>query len=295
MDKDKIIAHFGENFYAKVVVDLGKYAELWGLSGFEQVDHYSANCVFKCMSVKYGMCILKISNRPDYAEHEYNALKEYDKGLFCKLYEADVTNGALLIERIMPGAPLRAEENLDKRLDVFCELSSNFHVEPANKSIHSTYMDDWVSKMTGYMSNRKDYEFLYSKMAKAEQICRDLWAKYPDRVLLHGDLHHNNILLGKDGQYRIIDPIGIIGSRIFEISRFIVNEFPVGTDIDDSHYEKFAYVAGVLSAKLSVPEKDIRRLFYIETCMLNCWKVQGGKEPRIYRILFAEKILGEGL
>ena len=43
MNKEKIISHFGKAFYQKVLHDLEKYAKLWDLGDFEQVDYYSVN------------------------------------------------------------------------------------------------------------------------------------------------------------------------------------------------------------------------------------------------------------
>lgn len=102
MDKEKITAHFGADFYTKVVNDLEKYAELWGLSDFEQIDYYSINCIFKCVSEKYGLCVLKIGNPSKEPGTEYHILKEYNGRGFCKVYEADTANGILLIERTIP-------------------------------------------------------------------------------------------------------------------------------------------------------------------------------------------------
>ena len=43
--------------------------------------------------------------------------------------------------------------------------------------------------------------------------------------LLHGDLHHENILI-KESQFLVIDPKGVIGPLEYEISRFIINPIP---------------------------------------------------------------------
>jgi len=75
---------------------------------------------------------------------------------------------------------------------------------------------DLASYCTAYIKTCPDYIDLYNKMIEAEEICRQLWEKYTDRLLLHGDLYHDNILLGKNG-YCAIDPIGVIGDPVFNI------------------------------------------------------------------------------
>ena len=293
MDENKIIKHFGEEFYIKVLNDLECYAYLWGLSDFNQVDYYSVNCIFKCFSEKYGMCILKIGRPSIETQTEYHTLREYnDSGKFCKVHEADINNGVLLIERVIPGTQLRNEPCLEKRLELFYELSYGLHIEPVYKTVYPTYLG-WVTRITEYMSSRTDYKLLYEKMIEAEEICKNLCDKYPNEMLLHGDFHHDNILLDTNKQYRIIDPKGVIGDSVFDIPRFILNEF------DDEHNEdfinKFTYITKSLSAKFNIPEYDVRCLTHVEMCMANCWNVESAEEPDIGAVLFTEKMMNKML
>lgn len=290
MEKDKIINHFGMDFYNKIVRDLDNYKNLWGLSDFRQIDYYSVNCIFRCTSNKYGLCILKIGKNAEQTENESRILHEYNGKPFCKIYEADTANGVLLIECISPGTQLRAEPDLDKRLSIFYEVSCGMHIEPADKAIYPTYMG-WVSRITEYMRCRKDYKELFEKMAKAEQICRRLWEKYPNRMLLHGDLHHDNILLGSNDHYYVIDPKGVIGDCVFDIPRFILNEFD--EECGENFTDNYVHITRTLSKKFKLSEYDIRCLTYVEMCMANCWSVEDGEEPDMKSVLFTEKMMND--
>jgi len=285
MDCCKIIEHFGETFYDKVLADLNKYAALWGLSDFEQIDYYSVNCLFTCVSVKHGPCVMKISPHPEGLINEYHMLKDFAGNGLCKVYEEDVNNGVLLIERITPGTQLRDESALDTRLDIFCQLFRGLHKPPTDKTKYPTYMD-WVSRIAAYMRTRSDFKDMSQKMTKAEEVCRCLWRKYTGEMLLHGDLHHDNILLGEHG-YRIIDPKGVVGDAVFDIPRFILNE----DDLDKG--EKFPYIVRTLAEKLGVPTQDIILLFYVEMCMANSWNVESGDDVDWNDVLFAERMMNE--
>ena len=290
MDKEKIIEHFGMGFYLKMLNDLERYTKLWDLSGLEQIDYYSVNCIFKCTSSKYGLCILKIGNDAKGTRNEYQILNEYKGTRFCKVYEADINNGVLLIECIIPGTQLRDELSLEKRLDLFCEISHGLHIKPADKTVYPSYMG-WVSRITEFMRNRKDYIALYEKMVKAEQICLNLCKKYPGEMLLHGDFHHDNILLDENNQYRIIDPKGVIGDIVFDIPRFILNEFD--DEQDEDFKRKYVKITRTISEKFNIPEFDVRSLVYVEMCMANCWNVESQEEPNINEVLFTEMMMDE--
>ena len=288
-NKNKMVSYFGVDFFDKIQYSLSYYAKLWELFGFEHIDYYSVNCLFTCRSSEHGACVLKISNDAKSVENEFHILKEYRDTRFCKVYEVDLSNGVLLLEHINPGMQLRAEPNLDKRLDLFCEVFNGLHLTPADKMIYPTYMG-WVSRISEYMRRCKN-EVLAHKMIRAEQICHILCEKYSGELLLHGDLHHDNILLGKDNCYRIIDPKGVVGDRVFDIPRFILNEFDdvLSYDFDG----KFRHIIHTFSEKLCISEKDICHLVYVEMCMAQCWHVEDGQDPDINKILFVEKMLND--
>ena len=64
-----------------------------------------------------------------------------------------------------------------------------------------------------------------SYLEKAEKTILHINENYPRRLLLHGDLHHENILKNGAGEYKVIDPKGVVGNSVFDLSRFILDEF----------------------------------------------------------------------
>ena len=270
------------------MVEIDTYAKLWSLSAFEKIDYnIAANSVYKCISAEYGSCVLKFGNSFNETQNQYNALIEYNGRHFCKVYKADINNEVLLLESIIPGTELRAVPELDKRLEIFCELFEKLHIKPQDKAIYPTYMD-WVSRITEYIKNRNDYKDLCAKMIHAEEIFRLIWSEYNNEMLLHGDFHHDNILLGENNQYRIIDPKGVVGDKVFDIARFILNEFG---DVSDSAYEKIDYIIRTVAKRLNINESVIRRLLYAEACMAHCWCVEDGIEPDMNVVMLAERLM----
>jgi len=144
VETEKIINRFGRNFYDKVLGDIEKYHVKWNLSEFQLIQSFSANLVFKCYSEDYGNVLLKIGDSSTgEIVTEYNTLLEYNGKPFCKVYDADLSNGVFLEEWVHPGNPLRDENCLDKRLSVFCNLYKKLHKEPARFEAYPTYVE-WV-------------------------------------------------------------------------------------------------------------------------------------------------------
>ena len=256
---------------------IGHYMKLWNLSNLLEVEK---NIHF-CVSEAHGLCALKFGA----SVTAYACLNEYSGTRFCEVYEADIENGAQLLERIVPGTELKAIPTLDERLTVFCDTWRNLHILSANKKTYQTYMD-WVNEITQSMRERNDHSTLCEKMVKAEQICLELCKTYTSEMLLHGDLHHHNILLNEYGCWRIIDPKGVVGDPVFDIPRFILNEFGDAPD-----HAKLVYIIRTLSKELGVPEIDLKRLLYVETCMGQCWCLNNGETPSLNEVLFAEQLM----
>lgn len=120
----------------------------------------------------------------------------------CKAYAFDEASGLLLEGRILPGTVLREEISLERRVSAFTDVFRAIHLPETEGE---TYLD-WLDAAQNFCIRSGQSAEWQARAALAQSICRDLFEKYPDRVLLHGDLHHDNILLRTDGSYAIIDP-----------------------------------------------------------------------------------------
>jgi len=288
---DAIINHFGKDFYEKVLKDLEIYPDKWSLTLFQFIPSYSANLVFRCHSENYGDVVLKVGH-PSFGGivTEFHTLSQYDGRRFCRVHEADLINSVLLEECIQPGIPLKRELSLHKRLSVFSTLYKGLHMAPAKAEIYPTYTK-WVDRITDYMSKRQDCKELYLHMKKAKDLYLSVSQVYSQKMLLHGDFHHENILLGKNGEYVLIDPKGVIGDPVFDVPRFILNEF--GKEPNLETYQKINDIIQSLEKELTIPNDILRKCLYVETIMGVCWRVEYGEEYSglIKDVSLAEAIL----
>lgn len=276
------------SFYKSVMSEINEYASKWKLSCLELIDDGKESCVLKCYSAEHGNVILKMRRNIKVIEDEFNTLVEYNGRCFCNVFDGEVRNGIFLEEQVQPGTELKKVESLDKRLSIFCSLHKKLHIKPTVEENYPTYLD-WVSKITRYMETREDYKELYIHIKKAESLCKELFVLYPTKMLLHGDLHHHNILLNSMNEYTIIDPKGVLGDPIFDIPRFILNEME--DEINQELYEKIQYIITMIGKQLSIPIRVLEQLFYIEITMAECWNVEDGTIPSMLNVMFAENIL----
>ncbi|MFA9376035.1 MAG: hypothetical protein ACERKZ_04695 [Lachnotalea sp.] len=125
---------------------------------------------------------------------EYNMLKEVQGKNSCKIYAYDADHGVLIEERIIPGIILRHEKNVTVRVNHFLRVFRDIHKTIDNDQNFVTYLD-WLKKADTFCMIYNLDESLTNHMHKTRCIGENLFCKYDDRVLLHGDLHHDNMIL----------------------------------------------------------------------------------------------------
>lgn len=287
-EAERITNRFGDNFYVRMEKDLAAYTARWQLKELRLLHSFSANCVFVCRSDRFGDAVLKMGPPSREGLTEIQALREYRGSRFCRLFDADESSGVLLEERIHPGRRLREEDSLERRLDVFAGLYEGLHIKPDKPAAYPAY-GEWVARIAGYMQERSDYRELARHMQRADELCRSLCLAYSRIMLLHGDLHHDNILQDSSGSYRIIDPKGVTGDPIWDIPRFILNEYDESVTADT--HTRIKRIIDFLSARLAIPQTVIRQCLYVETAMAQCWNVESGEAPSMDHMALAEALL----
>lgn len=254
----------------------------WELDHLEVIYEHLTRGVFSAESKNFGPVILKMNQDKSQLESEYRMLERLSGRHSCKVYAFDESAGLLLEERIFPGTVLRRETSLEKRIQVFLQIFREIHM-PTDSG--ATYLN-WLERICEYCAQHHVAEDMASR---AHVFCAEMFEKYPDRVLLHGDLHHDNLLLRTDGSYVMIDPKGVVGPAIMDLPRFILNELDtVYGGSDRQHMEE---VIRLLGGQSGYPAADIKKLFYMETVLANIWCLEDGEEMNRRELELAESLL----
>ena len=254
----------------------------WELDQLEVIYEHVSKGVFSAQSKNFGSVILKVNQHIPQLESEYHMLAQLSGRHSCKVYAFDESAGLLLEERVFPGTVLRREASLEKRLQAFLQVFHEIHM-PADSG--ATYLN-WLEKICEYCSEHQVAEDMASR---AHLFCAEMFEKYPDRVLLHGDLHHDNLLLRTDGSYAMIDPKGVVGPAIMDLPRFILNELDTDHVCPDrQHIEE---VIRLLGEQSGYPVADIEKLYYMEAVLANIWCVEDGEEMNRHELEIAKCFL----
>lgn len=157
----------------------------------------------------------------DYASlsREAFALKCFSGFGGVKLIAED--QGLLLLEQAIPGTSLKSyfPNKESKAIEISCNVMKTLHKAPIPDDHPFVHIKDWLSALD------KEWDIPADKLEKARELRTHLLQTAGPDVLLHGDLHHANILKNAS-EWTVIDPKGVIGEQSYEAAVFICNPIP---------------------------------------------------------------------
>jgi len=172
------------------------------------------------------------------ADVEADALLLFDGRGAIKVIEREQARGVMLLERCLPGTELatlfpdRDDEASAIAGEVMAQL---WRPLPASHPFPTladyTSVLDWLYDMFDGTTGPLDKDVADA----AIELRKELLASAPTPVLLHGDLHHHNILRAERQPWLAIDPKGVAGDPAYEPAPLFYN--PVGewhTQVDGS-------------------------------------------------------------
>ena len=90
--------------------------------------------------------------------------------------------------------------------------------------------------------------------------------------VLHGDLHHENILHASDRGWLVIDAKGLRGETTYDGAMAVLN--PKGVDALTETPERIRAIAGILAAKMDVSAERLLRYTFAHACLSASWSME---------------------
>jgi streptomycin 6-kinase len=112
-------------------------------------------------------------------------------------------------------------------------------------------------------------------LAQADTVAQALLADPHDVVVLHGDIHHGNVLDGGERGWLAIDPKGLLGERTFDFVNILRNP-DVATAMTPG---RFARQVDVLAAVASVERQRLLDWTLAFASLSAAWHLADGTSP----------------
>jgi streptomycin 6-kinase len=190
------------------VLDVQAAAERWSLAIGEPYERGAGGHTTRATLDDGTPVVLKLVRPHRESEHEAEALRAWDGDGAIRLLAQD--GDALLLERCEPGTPLSAAGQ-DAALDVLIGLLPRLW-RPAGEPFNSLVDEAawWYPKLP------------QTRIGDAAREAIDALASTQgEQVLLHQDLHGDNVLSAGREPWLVIDPKPLAGEREFAVAPIV--------------------------------------------------------------------------
>ncbi|MCP4360261.1 MAG: phosphotransferase [Chloroflexi bacterium] len=207
---------------------LSKIEKRWSLTVQNHFPNLSYNYAAPAIQADGTEIVLKVGIPRNELGTEIEALRLYNGRGMVRLLDADADEGVLLLERLRPGTLLsdtaedddevtRIAANIMRQLWQMVPPQHSFpSVADWGQGLHE--MRDYCDEFSGVFPQRL--------VDTAVVLYDDLLASSATPVLLHGDLHHFNILTAERQPWLAIDPKGVVGEPAYEVGALLRNPVP---------------------------------------------------------------------
>jgi streptomycin 6-kinase len=227
--------------------------------------------------------------------------------LAVRVLDEDSANGVLLLERAMPGTSLipLAERDDDLATETLAAIIRDYgrpledpaglglraivehaeaferfdrgpHGEVARSKAASRRDDGLIVKL-GMDELGTGIPELREARRTAERVLEELMADKPPPYLIHGDLHHDNVLEDEQRGLLVIDPWGLYGDRAAEIARAMHNPLDLvarTADLGPMFDRRLAIYSGVIG----LDRERLTAWCYVGCVISALWCLEDGGE-----------------
>ena len=273
---------------------LERFAQEWGLT-LDPPFALSCNYVVPARLADGTRVVLKAGAPRDELQTEITALRYYDGRGCVRLLEADVEQSLFLLERLEPGTGLDSlfpqEDDQATRIAA-CVMRQLQRPAPSGAAFPT--IAQWGE---GFARHRACFDGgtgpLPTRLVEqAETLFRELSHSAAPPVLLHGDLHHGNILAGR-GTWLAIDPKGLIGEPAYEAGALLRNprsDLLTHPDLSQILNRRVA----ILAEELNCDRHVIRGWGMAQAALSALWSIEDNEEGWQPMVALAETLAESG-
>lgn len=220
---------------------------------------------------------------------EMEALAIYNGEGCAKLLEIDRERSVVLLERIVPGTPLSDVIDDEKAARIIASVIQNIW-KPLPP--HHTFLpiSKWIRAIPDYKEKYKNFPgpVPMDLVDKAHILFTELIATSEAPILIHGDLHHDNILWSDRDGWRAIDPKGVAAEKAYEAAAMIRNPYERMKSVPNVQNVLRKRIM-ILSEELRLDPKRIHKWCVAQTVLSAVWNVGTPKGPE-HAVYIAEAL-----
>ncbi|MFO1257290.1 MAG: aminoglycoside phosphotransferase family protein [Gammaproteobacteria bacterium] len=228
--------------------------------------------------------IIKMAPTNQNIDTEVKWLQCFNQGV-PKIYWFDEEQHACLMERIVSGKSLKSMVQFDDdaATRIICQTILNLQSHQQKRDGFKHLSE--LAKDLLVLKGRIDDKMLSQALTWFQEMTSDR----TDDVLLHGDLHHDNIL-ASDLTWKVIDPHAYIGDPAFEVGPMIYNPrgdfFPTDRTIPETIQRRLK----ILAEALPFDAQRIKAWAFCMTVLSAAWTAENQSDVPELELMIARVI-----
>jgi streptomycin 6-kinase len=245
-----------------------EFSDTWSLALGNPFPDLSFSYVVPATRADGERCVLKLGEPNLELSAGVQALRFWNGRGAVRLLEAAPDQGAMLLERIDPGTMLLSlsEEDDEAATRVVARLCQELwhRPPPAGNAIE---LASWFSSLLTFEQEPGEGAFPPTLLAHGQRVAEELLTSTGSPVLLHGDLHHFNVLHSDQRGWLAIDPKSLVGDAAFEVAGFLRNPVLLPASVVAPRLDIFAY-------DLGLDRSRILKWCVAEASLNACWSIE---------------------
>jgi streptomycin 6-kinase len=272
----------GERWLAGLPERLDEVAHGWALT-LGQPYELSFHWVTPVTRADGSAAVLKLGVTSGHLEDQAQALRAYGGHGAVQLLAHDPARGALLLELADPGTPVATlvPDDDEAATAALIEVGRRLHrTPPAGCTLpdigaESESFRAHLRRFPGRMGPGDDplpRHLVERAGALFDELCASA-----DRRLLHGDLHHDNVLAAQREPWLAIDPFGVVGDPGYDCGAMLYNPGPWRREDD-----LLALVPArieQLADGFALPVERVVAWGFVQGVLSEVWTAQGSGTP----------------
>lgn len=268
----------GAHWLKQLPTQITQLATRYQLSELHTLDNLSFHYV--AAGSQHGKpIILKLGLDVDALTREAHALQLLSSSISPRVIAADP--GMIIMQRATPGTTLTSffPDNDSEATEIFCHCLRRIHATTISQPHNFLKLDTALNLLD------KELDIPESILGHARALKNKLLNTSQQTVLLHGDLHHDNILKNND-EWLVIDPKGFIGDPGFDLCTYIYNPIPQllqqsdPSSIINNRIHRCAQL-------LDLSAQYIRDWLIVKTVLSWAWCLEDNSDPAYFESIYS--------
>ena len=280
----------GQEWLDRLPALLRECEQRWSITIEAPFAALSYNYVAPAQAIDGSLLVVKLGVPNPELLAEIEALRLFDGDGTVRLIEADPNQGVLLLERARPGTPLMALPDDAESTSIAAKVMRQLWRPAPAHDVFPT-LTRWFRSLRQL---RKIYDGKTGPLPSllveaAERSSTELIASTDSPMLLHGDLHHENVVAAEREPWLALDPKGVIGDAASEVGPWLHNVAPhilAASPLKETMDRRVRQFA----EELGFDRERIRSWGLSYAVLSACWSLEDHGEGWEWPILCAETL-----